>query len=366
MTQGKAKTARNSSIELLRIICIMGIIFMHTFAYGGTKIADYNRYIQIAVNCFTNLGVSSFMLISGYFGIKRDIKKLICFDVMAIFYSFVQLAIRISLNDKPGGMDVLSSVFPVLSKTYWYLTVYVIIVVLAPYINEIPERLSKQNFTRLLVILIFFSSVVSTCLSFDIIGNEGKNLIHMTLVYLIGRYMAKYDHREYRAGRLVLVFAISVLVTMALEFALFTVTGRYSLFYRDCSIFTLFSSVVVFMIFKNMKFTSGLINRISRAALGVYVFSYGFQRLIYVLIPLKKHAFKTDFFPLVCIFAVIVIAGCTVGELIRQTLFGRLEMRFALWAEEKFKTVYSWCEDKTSLFVGKILKLLEKSAQEEK
>jgi surface polysaccharide O-acyltransferase-like enzyme len=172
--------------------------------------------------------------------------------------------------------------------------------------------------------------------------------------------MAKYDHREYRTGRLALIFVGSIIITMALEFALFTVTGRYSLFYRDCSVFTLFSSVVVFMIFKNMKFTSTPINRISRASLGVYVFSYGFQRLIYVLIPLKKHAFKTDFFPLVCIFALLVIVGCTVGELLRETLFGKLEMCFAVWAEKQFKAAYTWCEEKAALVAGMMIRILER------
>ena len=34
-----AVKTRNSSIELLRILCIFGIIFMHTIAYGGDELS---------------------------------------------------------------------------------------------------------------------------------------------------------------------------------------------------------------------------------------------------------------------------------------------------------------------------------------
>lgn len=85
-----AKT-RNSSIELLRILCIFGIIFMHTIAYGGDELSQMNRYLLIFANCFTNLGVTCFMLISGYFGVRFNLQKLIKLDLM------------VSLHDSSSG-----------------------------------------------------------------------------------------------------------------------------------------------------------------------------------------------------------------------------------------------------------------------
>lgn len=68
---------RNSSIEMLRILAMLGIVIMHTngavMEHGsGTGFA----WTQIENGIF-NAGVSIFVLISGYFGIRRSTQKLI-------------------------------------------------------------------------------------------------------------------------------------------------------------------------------------------------------------------------------------------------------------------------------------------------
>ena len=71
------KKERNSSIEMLRILAMLGIVIMHTngavMEHGsGTGFA----WTQIENGIF-NAGVSIFVLISGYFGIRRSTQKLI-------------------------------------------------------------------------------------------------------------------------------------------------------------------------------------------------------------------------------------------------------------------------------------------------
>lgn len=324
-----AEKTRNSSIELLRVICIFGIIFMHTIAYGGDELATYNRYLLIVVNCFTNLGVTCFMLISGYFGVTFNLEKLIKLDLMVIFYTLIHLIIRVALGVEIGLMDLLSCVFPVLSNQYWYITAYFIIAILSAYINQIPERLSKVDFEKVLAVLVFLFSVVPTFLHFDILGSEGKNVVYMTMVYLIGRYIRRYDARTYRRSRLVVLLLGNILLTLGLETAMFTVTGRYSMFYRDCSIFTLISSVLLFTIFRNSHFENKTINKVAGSVLAVYVFSYGFQRLVYLLMPLEKYAFSPLLFPMICVFAPCVVVGCIVIDQLRQLFFGNVEERVA-------------------------------------
>lgn len=324
-----AEKTRNSSIELLRIICIFGIIFMHTIAYGGDKLAVYNRYLLIVVNCFTNLGVTCFMLISGYFGVKFNLEKLIKLDLMVIFYTILHLVIRMALGLEIGLMDLVSCVFPVLSNQYWYITAYFIIAILSAYINQIPECLSKVDFRKVLAVLVFVFSVVPTFLHFDILGSEGKNVVYMTLVYLIGRYIRKYDMRTYQRGRLLLLLFGNILLAIILELAMFTVTGRYSMFYRDCSVFTLVSSVLLFTIFRNCRFENKTINKVAGSVLAVYVFSFGFQRLVYLLMPLEKYAFSPLLFPMICVFAPCVVLGCILVDLLRRRILGGVEDRLA-------------------------------------
>lgn len=351
---------RNSSIELLRILCIFGIIFMHTIAYGGDKLATYNRLLLIAVNCITNLGVTCFMLISGYFGVSFSLKKLIRLDLMVIFYSVAHLAIRFALGVDTGKTDILSAVFPILSNLYWYITVYVILVILSPFLNRIPEKLSRDAFLRLIAILLFFSSVVPTLLSFDLLGREGKNVVHMAAIYLIGRYIRQYDNRLYAKGRLLLLLAGNIGVTMLLELGLFFLTGRYSLFYRDCSLFTVCSSILLFTVFRSLHFESRIVNKIATTVLAVYVFSYGFQRLVYELIPLKKYAFSPLLFPLICIFAPCVVVGCILIELLRQKLFGGVEGRLVESLETMLRNLHGQLCRLGHAVTGKVTEFIAK------
>lgn len=323
-----AKT-RNSSIELLRILCIFGIIFMHTIAYGGNELSQTNRYLLIFANCFTNLGVTCFMLISGYFGVRFQLEKLIRLDLMVIFYTVIHLIIRIALGVPVGKLDLLSTIFPILSNQYWYLTAYFIIAILSGYLNKAAERLSQVQLRNILWFCLFLFSIVPTFLHFDIMGSEGKNVVQMTVIYMIGRYIRLYDKHVYRTGRLCMLLLGNILLTFILEMALYTVTGHYSFFYRDCSIFTIVSAILLFTVFRNMSFESSFINRIASGVLAVYVFSFGFQRLIYLVLPLENYAFSPLLFPLICVFAPCVVIGCIVIDLVRQKVFGTLESKIA-------------------------------------
>jgi hypothetical protein len=247
-----------------------------------------------------------------------------------------------------GVMDALSAVCPVISNLYWYMTAYFIIALLSPWLNQIPERVSRAGMQRILALMIFLFSVVPTFLHFDILRSEGKNVVYMAMIYLIGRYLKLYGRKSagdgrspYRIRRLLLLLCGTIALTEVLEQLLYRITGYYSIFYRDCSIFTLISSILVFTIFRNLYFESRLINRVASCVLAVYVFSFGFQRLVYLLIPLEEYAFSPLFFPRICLFAPCVVVGCILIELLRQTLFGRIEARFVTWLATKLRVLFA-------------------------
>lgn len=128
------------------------------------------------------------------------------------------------------------------------------------------------------------------------------------------------------------------MLTFLLEMALYTVTGHYSFFYRDCSIFTIVSAILLFTVFRNMSFESSFINRIASGVLAVYVFSFGFQRLIYLVLPLENYAFSPLLFPLICVFAPCVVIGCIVIDLVRQKVLehwkAKLRRKWRIYLED--------------------------------
>ena len=80
------KKGRNSSIELLRIVCLVMIFWMHAADSGVAN--GISAWIDIAVAVIGNIGVSCFILISGYYGIRLDVKKMMHLECMLLFYSW--------------------------------------------------------------------------------------------------------------------------------------------------------------------------------------------------------------------------------------------------------------------------------------
>ena len=68
---------RNSSRKQLKIVAILLIVMMHSAGYGIASADTGTRIGVIAINSVGNMGVTIFILISGYFGIHFRPSKLI-------------------------------------------------------------------------------------------------------------------------------------------------------------------------------------------------------------------------------------------------------------------------------------------------
>ncbi|MBQ1992433.1 MAG: acyltransferase, partial [Clostridia bacterium] len=76
------KKERQSGIELLRIIAMLQIIYLHLYQYGGLRAGsanagDLDRFATLFIWSFCRAPVDIFIMITGYFMItaKFDIKK---------------------------------------------------------------------------------------------------------------------------------------------------------------------------------------------------------------------------------------------------------------------------------------------------
>ena len=74
---GRKKVFRSSNFELLRLICMLLIICGHIIMiHGYDTVGDSSWYIKQIFTPFCTVAVNIFVLISGYFGIKLNTKKI--------------------------------------------------------------------------------------------------------------------------------------------------------------------------------------------------------------------------------------------------------------------------------------------------
>ena len=316
---------------------------MHTFGGIDTSVSLLNTEIHVLVNSIFNMGVTCFILISGYFGIRFDFKKLIRLDLMIIFFTvFGTIAVG-----NFGIKSLIKSCIPVISRYYWFISCYFFLCFLTPFLNQIPEKLSKENFRKLLAILLLLFSVIPTFGFFEIMQDGGKGLVHMVMIYLLGRYLSLYHNRSHNVHRLLSGLLLSIGFIFLADSSLTFLRGKlYTTFCRDCSIFIIFGSVMVLLLFREIHFHSRFINRAAGNVLAIYVLDGTVQTFLLKWIDLKPYAGSWFLvFPAIGYVLAIMVIACLLNE-VRKATIGRLEPwivdvvnRVVMWGANVVRTV---------------------------
>lgn len=331
MTEKTGKTehaARNSSFELLRILALVLIFWMHgSSSYSNNELS---AWLCIAISTVGNIGVSLFILISGWFGIRLNVKKMIKLDLMLIFYCWIGLALQYVWGTAGllDGSQKLAYILPVIGRFSWYFTCYFALAFLSPFINEITEKLTKERFFALIVTMLVIFSGITTFFFFDITQDGGKGIVNMILLYLIGRYLRMYheDH-AFSTGRLLVVFAGTSLVNFALNGGLYLATGTVqNRFARDNTLFTIAEAVCIFLVFRNLHFENRLINRIAGMVPAVFIMEWTLRTVIttYLFDYLAWRESSWHELILLGTSILLVIMGSAI-EALRRLLLGRAE-----------------------------------------
>ncbi len=330
------KKGRNSGIELLRILSLFMIFWMHgaASAYGN----KFGEIAGILISVIGNMGVACFILISGYYGIKLNIKKMMHLDLMLVFFSWLSLLMQFVWGKPVGGEAILSYLLPVIGKQSWYFTCYFALVFLSPFLNEVVEKLGEHRLKQLLVTMLVIFSVVTTVFFFDINEDGGKGVVHMTMLYLIGRYLGVYKtEKVYETKKLVKVFLVTAGINFMLNLALYLVSGsvqnRYA---RDNSLFTIIQAICVFLIFRNIYFENQRINRLAKHVPAVFMFEWTLR--VAIVTYVYNYVTCADKWYYVIVTLVIAMVLIVVGSAIDWVRIAVLH-RPETWLVDKVYTV---------------------------
>ena len=152
---------RDANLDLLRIISMLLIIFLHSIDHSGVLeqadvcgggIYAYVRFTyalcQVCVNCY--------VMLSGYYLLnsKFHVYKLVALWMQVIFYSFVLRALFMIMGRHAFSIVSLLSCFvPVLTGRYWFITIYVGLYLLFPFLNKLVWAMNKKEHTLMNICL---------------------------------------------------------------------------------------------------------------------------------------------------------------------------------------------------------------------
>ena len=161
---------RESSIDLLRIFAALGVTLIHY--HDECAVIHSFPSLNMAVLLFLkSLGICSvnvFLLISGYFLInsdKRKLGKIAALILQVSFFHLLFLAGRIMLDCEALSLkNVIGQLIPV----NYFIILYVALYIISPYINKVLLALDTSGRRVMVVIIILLFSVYPTLLDFSL------------------------------------------------------------------------------------------------------------------------------------------------------------------------------------------------------
>ncbi len=343
------KTKRDSKFELLRIICMILIVAHHLVCYGGYDYTSNIPFMNLALlRTFVvggKLGVNIFVLIGAYFLVDKDFKlsKTIKLILQVFFYSMLfYLTFTLFGGYNFSVQEFFANFFSVTVGKYWFITAYLIMYCLSPFINKLIKQLSQKEHKILIIFLLFIQCIVGI-----VYRNYLSNVGWFITLYLIAAYLKMYpndDSKKITSIKInLLIFIVSFSATI-----LFNVFLNVS-FYSQTHLVNVASSISLFNVFRNLKpFHSKFINTVSSTTFGVYlIHENGFMRNFIWQQTFKcgEMVYSNYFIPYAFGIVLLIFIACSIIELCRIYLIEKPLIKcyekFNLKKQEKLKEITS-------------------------
>jgi surface polysaccharide O-acyltransferase-like enzyme len=330
------KTGRNSAIELLRILAMAMIVLCHVCTHSGVdsvySVLSLNRlFVQ-----FTKVGnmcVALYVMISGYFRSSFSTRGLSRLLGQVWTYSLgLFLVCRFVFGYSYSGEMLWKVFLPTVCDEYWFFTVYIMLILLAPFLNKMLDNLTRKQFETMLILMVLLWSVFPTLTNQDLYAAE---LPQFVMYYCLGAWFRMYPDNVFRKKGLRWAAALGPLVILAVLTVVLGYCERFTpeafgaakRFYNRNSVLILTATMGILSLAAFAKpFTNHFINIVGGCAFGVYLIhdNPAVRELLW-----KNWLYWGDYFTSGSYIlrqlasAVLVYMVCTAIEWIRQKTVAR-------------------------------------------
>lgn len=288
---------RQSNIELLRILAIMGVVVLHINnpALGGglsyVHHGSVNYYILYALESLFMCAVDVFMIISGYFMCDRrkaDLWKPMELVIQVILVNEAVYICRINItHGNMSSATILRNLIPANYFVILYCTVFIV----SPFLNVLVGSLSEKGFRNMMVVLILLFSVYPTLVDImgEIEGNAviglssigaygsqwGYTFVNFAMMYIVGAYLKTCRPKLKDAGTVALTAMLVLCVIVLIIWARINdmtgfLTERTAWDY--CNPVVILEAVIVVILFTRVNIGSvRIINTIAKACFTVFL-----------------------------------------------------------------------------------------------
>lgn len=345
----ESKRQRNSNIEFLRMFCMFIIIIQHAVFYSGCVNIDCSIN-QYWVNFFYiggKLGSNCFLFVSAYYLVGRPFrfKGILKTHNSMWFYSIIFFILNYFVGFREYRfVDVAETLFPMFYQSYWFCSAYIGMLLISPFLNKLMDTISREQHKLLLVFLGALMAMPATILPGAIAFTDQTHIPLALFIYLLSGYVKKYLAEETDNAFYKKMLFVSLVIVWGSSFLAVFVGGvfhketlitssRYLMSGESIPMILASMSIVLLTIKKPVRF-NGIINKISKGTLDVYLIHmnhFVYMWLWNIALPLQDR-YTSKVFPLfVLMYACIVFCVSIIIGNVRSIILNYMESKFERW-----------------------------------
>ena len=334
---------RNYGIDFLRVILMFFIILGHLFAHTnlrqmvpilsakGISIWQMQTLCLCAVNCF--------VIITGYFMINArwKISHLLKLWSNVFVYSVIIGGSLLALGLIPLNINTLMDMFfPVLRRLWWFISAYVLLFLLIPFLNICLKKLTTAQWNYLMSILVVVFYILPLLEVFfpPYDPTEGMGIMGFVSLYVVGAYLAVRNFNLSWKWCIVALLTNNLII-LSSKLVLYYITSLWSLergtglFYHYNTIFELLNAILLLLLFKQFSFTclKQYVAWIAPSVFSIYLIHEhpAIRRLLWKtgLLEYLQQASCLDFMGMVIMFPVTIMILCIcIDKLVQGVILG--------------------------------------------
>jgi hypothetical protein len=290
-----SESKRQTNFELLRIVAMLLVVTMSFVWNAGLslKLTDmvnaYNLF-GTALEALCVGAANAFVILTGYFMVKarfqfRRFFRLLC---QVLFYTLlIPLVLALwglPLVAEEGTFGAIAYILPISTGHYWFITAYVPLYLISPFLNTAFEKIPPKQTGRILIIMLALNSGVKSFVPFSLQADDiGYGFVWFVCLYLTGAYIRIYGVPILeKKGRGLLLYLSSAALIFACKMAGYYFYGTsglskyfYEIPFQYNFLFAYLAAVGLFAAFAQCIIKEGraatVIRWVAPLVLGVYL-----------------------------------------------------------------------------------------------
>ena len=286
--ENNKKMKRESNFELLRTLAMFFIVIYHclTHGVGGEYVFTTAQIVSLSnllfsdfMLVFSSIAVNLYVMISGYFLVDLDFKlsRIVRTWTYAMFYSCVITVLFVALNFVP--FDIVSigkSFFPLSTDAYWFVTQFIGLLILSPFLAMMVRQLSCRQYMILLIggAFICLSIIPDLPLGKRFYVAHGNSVWSFAYLFLVAGFI-KHHVKKLSTNLLLVSVSFVTLCTLICEVVLGYQNEYVHLYWLNYNGLPFVLTVVVFLLVRQLQVPDNsfwnVLVRLSPYTFGIYL-----------------------------------------------------------------------------------------------